>query len=58
MAEIGNVRPTPPINWPTQPSKITPTDKQKDQDANKKNHKQQQDHSDENDDNNHIDEYA
>ena len=57
MAEIGNVRPSPPVNWPTQPAKITPADKQKDQGTNK--NKQQQNHSDDDSDEQpHLDEYA
>ena len=55
MAEIGNIRPSVPVNWPSTP-KITPADKQKENDRNK--NQQQQNESDENDDHNHIDEYA
>jgi hypothetical protein len=55
MAEIGNVRPTNPINWPRQP-KISPADKKKQQDSNQKN--QNKNDSDDPGDSKHIDEYA
>jgi len=57
MAEIGNVRPSNPINWPVQP-KISPADKKKDQHQNQKNQKQKKTYNDEQDDSNHIDEYV
>ena len=56
MAEIGNVRPTPPIKWPPQP--ITPAEKKKDQHSEQKNQKQPKDKTDNQDDDNHVDEYA
>lgn len=60
MAEIGNVRPTNPINWPKQPKAITPADQKKDQhsDQQQKNKKEKKDYLDEHDDDNHLDEYA
>lgn len=57
MAEIGNVRPTKPINWPPQPN-IIPADKKKDQHSGQQDQKQQKNEADDQDDNNHLDEYA
>ena len=58
MAEIGNVRPTNPINWPKQPKVITPADQKKDQQQDQKKRQQKKDYTNDQDGDNHLDEYA
>ena len=55
MAEIGNIRHTPPVSWTSQTS-VKPSDQKKDQHSRNEADKKNDQESD--DDNNHIDEYA
>lgn len=58
MAEIGQVRPSIPANWPSQTNVIKPTEQQRRQRNDQPKRDGDPDHDDNDDDSGHIDEYA